>query len=283
MTMSGQMQLLKAEYSNSNFQKASELADTIITSSSEDSYHAIAWLYKGLCIAPMSTINQQRLTNAVQYFREAQKHSPDPTMLASGAVQLSGWTIRHAKQLASQYADESERRVSGQRGKVNHGTNEDIGQYAGREIGQALFDLAESANRQRKSAVTLGQHFENNHSAAIVATLDYAYSTSLQNIKVAQNIADVTEVVTGMIAIMPGSRRRFVAAIDPLVHLVWSSYRDLSFYEVRKEEQLICPHCGYTFVKKAGGFLGGVFSSYIKSAKPGQQLVCETCGNEWKY
>lgn len=283
MTMSRQLQLLQVEYSNGNFQRASQLADALVVSSDDDSERMMAWLFKGLSAAAMSTINQQRLTNAVSYFREAQKHNSDPGALTPSAIQLSSWTLSHAKQLLTQYDAESDNQLAGRRGSVKHNPNEDLGQYAGRELGQALFDIAESANRRRKIAVTLGQHFESNHSAAIVAALDYSYSASGQSAEVARNTADVTDAVTSMVAIMPGSRRRFIAAIEPLRSQIWKKHSDLLFYTVKDTDEVMCPNCGYTLVKPKPGFFGGIFSSYVKKAKRGQQLFCATCAHEWKY
>lgn len=284
MTTSRQLQLIQVEYSNGNYQRATELADALILSASDEQELATAWLYKGLSTAPMSTITQQRLTTAVSYFREAQKHQPQPVVLASTAIQLSKWTLRHVKQLQGQYAEDSKRRLDGKRGTVAHSPNEDIGSYAGRELGQALFDIAESPNRERKIAVALGQHFESNHSAAIISTLDYAYSASGESTEVVQVASEVTKVVTSMWAVMPGARSRFVDAFKPLRSRMWSRYGDVTFYSLKDEEKLACPSCGYTFVQgKSGCLFAGLFSSYVESARRGQQLVCATCDHEWTY
>lgn len=308
MTESRKLQILRLEFANGNFQRAYELADDLIISSTADSEIGLGWLYKGLSAGCLSSIAKERLVEAVSLFREAQKHHLDSEERLVGGKSLSKIVLNHVIRLSKYYSDSLDSRIENQRGRVDHRPGADISEYAGREIGQALFDGVMSGERWRKGSVELGHHFEKNHSSAIVTTFDYAFELTSGSAEVSQNVAKAIEIIIGTSSITPMARRRFRAAISPLVEKIWALYPTTTFHYLKDSDELTCPNCGYTIVQiekpERGCLFIGIMSivtlgiyffiylvdsvllgnkEVVKTANKGQRLICVTCGHQWTY
>lgn len=289
MTESRKLQILRLEFDNGNFQRAYELADDIIISSSDDSEIGLGWLYKGLSAGCLSSTTKERLVEAVSLIGESQKHQLESRKQIEGGNRLSAIALNHVVSLSQYYSDSLDSRLDNQSGKVAHRSAEDSGTYVAREIGQALVDVAMSGERRRKGTVELGQHFESRHSSAIVRAFDYAFEFTSGSAEVSQNVAKAVEVIINTLSIMPMARRRFRAAISPLIERIWKLYPDMSFFYLKDSDELTCPNCGYTIVQieKPQGclftsLLGGN-KEVVKTANKGQRLICVTCDHQWIY
>lgn len=306
MVESKKLQILRLDYSNGNYQRAYELADDLIVSSTDDTELGIGWIYKGLSAGSMSDVKRERLMEAISFFQEARKHSLHHQDLVKGGKTLSKITLDHVVQLSRYYADVLQAAMRSQDGTVVHHRNENIGEYAGREIGQTIFDNLMSGERWRKGSVELGQHFQKYHSSAIVAMLNYVFELTSGDAEVAQNIAKVIESIINTSSLTPMSRRKFYAAIRPLGQNLQSLYPETKIYYLKPSDKLSCPNCGYEIVKaeqpeKGCAYVGfmsvitlgfylviyfmetviGGNKEVVDSASKGQKLSCVTCNYEW--
>lgn len=304
MSESKKLQVARIEYTNGNIQRAYELAGELILESSDDTEIGMGWLYKGLSAGRLSSVSRERLIEACSYFREAEKCKLEHQQLITAAQMLSRIVLNHAFQLKDFYTDAREGKVRSQEEKVNRRSLESGSEYAGRVVGQAVFDGLVSGNRSKKAAVELGKHFQENHSVAIVDTLDYAFELTSGDPEVIQDIVNTIKVLIETYSIAPMTRQKFRDAISPLVQKIWDLYPETSVFYMKDSDELICPNCGYTIVQvekpERGCLFVGIMSiltmggyliyylmddnkEVVKSATKGQNLSCVICNHQWVH
>lgn len=304
MEESKKLQILRLEYSNDNYQRAYEWADDLILSSLDDAETGMGWLYKGLCAAGLSDIDKERLREAVSYLQEAKKHGISHQSLGSAGIHLSISVYDHVARLCDFYSNASTNAIRSQDGKVIHHSNEDFSEHVGRELGQTLFDAAMYGPRSRKASVEVGQHFEQKHSAGIIAAINCALDLAPGDADVAENCAGAITMVIETPFLTLAAKQNFredaLAAREKILPL--SPETSVSY--LKDPDKLSCPSCGHTIVKVekpersrlfvvflmviTGGayilfYLIELFSgnTEVTSAKPGQKLICSTCGHKW--